>query len=371
MMSKNQRNQFFVSSSLICIIFIVSGVSGYDFTIEDFWEEGGVLYFEMDYEEDLPGSIADIESTFDGAYVYNGSTLEGNSVFNVTLTKRAQEFLLIEYSISLEPLFFFRVVYPFENGDELDYNFTVSNGAIDFFVFNMSQYNLWFEGNDTQSLQAINAVYTDGEASGTVFFSTSDYYYFIWYNDPKYNDNEITLQLRLDARIVEKSTREVIELNPTTLESTEGNKIDDFGIDTSDWVIDKEISIEIDERDVYFSIVREVDFTISYNNETVEIPCWILEVEDYRRTFIEEETYSINADISIWKSKFSGITLKSVIDIDFFDTNDTIFATTFDKFTVKSVDNVLLIPKSSRVIFPIIPTVIALLVLFRFKKKQK
>ncbi|MFX1516950.1 MAG: hypothetical protein ACFFC6_11605 [Promethearchaeota archaeon] len=156
-----------------------------------------------------------------------------------------------------------------------------------------------------------------------------------------------------------------------TLESTDGEKNDDFGMDTSDWAIDDEVSIEINDEEVEFIIDDEREMTISYNARETEIPCWVLEVENYEETFLEEITYTTITDITIWKSKYSGITLKSVVDTTYYDSNDSISTTTYMKSEVGSTKNVLLISKSSRVIFPIIPTMLALFVIFQIKRRKK
>ncbi|MFX0123124.1 MAG: hypothetical protein ACFFAE_05760, partial [Candidatus Hodarchaeota archaeon] len=334
-----------------------------------FWEEKGIINFEIDHEEDLPGSIVDYEYTIDGIYEYISSTSEGDMIFNVVLTTRPQEFVLAQGSISLAPVQILPIFYLFERGDKVNFDFTVFNGAIEFFIFNQSQYNSWLKNN--QSIQAIEVIHTKIEATGTVIFATTDYYFFVWYNDPNYNKNSVTVQLRLEATIIEKSIKDEIELDPITLETTDGEKVNDFGMDTSDWIIDDEISIEIDERDVEFTIEKEREVTINYNDEETEILCWVLEIDNYERIFVEETTYRTTTDITIWKSKYSGITLKRVVDTTFYDSNDSIFATSYTEFEVESASNVLLISKPSRAIFPLIPTMIALFVIFQSKRKKK
>lgn len=365
---KDWKRRIILSGCILFVVFGFSGVLSLNFTIEGFWEAGSIINFEIEYEEDLPGSIVDYESETDGAYEYNGTISDGNMIFNIKLTTRPQEFLLAQGSTTLSPFQYLPIFYPFSKGDELEFNFAVSNGTIDFFVFNQSQYNSWLEQN--QSIQAIEVVYTEIGASGTVTFTTTNFYYCVWYNDPNNNDNSVTLQLQLDVKTIAKSIEEYTEIDPLTLESTDGENIDDFGMDTSDWTIDDEVSIEINNEEVEFKINKEDEVSILYNNKEKEIPCWILEIENHERTFVDEVFYSTLSDITIWKSKYSGITLKSDVDTTFYDNNDEMLTTSSTKFEVTSTEGVLLMSKSSRIVFPLIPPMIALFAAFLLKRKR-
>ena len=363
-MKKNVKIKFLALAFLFSIFNMVTITAQGDFTIEKFWEEGGKITFEYYYRIDHVLDIFDYDSTLEGIYTYNGSLSTGEFVSNLTFVYPAQEDILEDTSGSISPQGIYPISIWLEEGDSVDYYFTVEGGYIDFIIFNLTQITTWLQQNETQPIESVELIHTNIGANDTFISTSPDLYIFVWWNN--INFDSVFLQIRLYTRIVEKISSEFIEIDPTTLETTEGEKFTFMGMDTSDWEIGDEISFEIDGKDVELTIVRDDDFRISYNDESTKIPCWVLEIEDY-----ETEMGTISSDHKIWKSKYSGITLKSIIDSKVYDSNSEQIMETYSKITVESAVNILLIPKSSRVIFPIIPTVIALLVIFRFKKKRK
>ncbi len=221
-------------------------------------------------------------------------------------------------------------------------------------------------------IEGIKLISTEIGANGTIIFTVEDDYYFVWFNNPDRNDNNtIDIQVRLDAHVAKKTETGDIELDPTTLKKLDSVRIDDFGMDSSDWQLDDEISIEIEQRDIFFSIRLEDEITVIYDNKGVEIPCWVLVKENYERTFVEEETIKVKGDLYLWKSKHSGITLKSTADLEYYDSNDTLYATFYEKYTVTSASNVLLIAKSSSIPASLIPAIIGFIVVTQYNRKKK
>jgi hypothetical protein len=335
-----------------------------DFTIEKYWEEGGMITFEYDYSINHELDIFDFDSTFEGIYTYNGSLSTGELVYNLTYISPAEEKTLTDTSVTINPHSYNYISISLEEGDAVDYFFTVNGGYINFIIFNTTQFSAWIIQNETQPIESVELIHTNIDVNDTFTSTSADSYKFVWWNNG--DDDPLSLQIRLYARLVEIISSEFIEIDPTTLETTEGEEFTLMGMDTSDWEIGNEISFEIDGKDVELTIVRDNDFQISYNDESTKIPCWVLEIEDY-----ETEMGTISSDLKIWKSKYSGITLKSITDSKVYDSNSEIIMETYDKITAESAYKVLLIPKSSGVIFPITPAIIALLVIFRFKKKGK
>ncbi len=348
---------------------MTSSVRGSSSTIKDFWKEGGTISFEFYYDEDFQGTLYDSEYRQDGTYIYNGTLSSGTMVFNYIFIIPAQEFDLDENNVAIDPGYFLRLPYELDDGDEVDYNFTVSGGILDFLVLNETQFNTWLGG--TTSVQGIELLQTSIGASGTIDISNHDTYYFILWNNSENNNNPIILDLRFDFRISEKTETGNIEVDPVTLEDDEGVKTTDFGMDTSDWKIGKEIPLEIDEKDIYLSIVREEDFLISYNGESTDISCFVLEIKDYEQTIIEEETFSTKADIIFWKSKHSGVTLKSSVEVKYYNSNSSLIAITYGKYTVNAVENVELKSESgSFIVYPLIPIIVGIITLIYYKKKH-
>lgn len=362
-MKKNIKIRLLALVFLFSILTMVTITVQGDFTLEKFWEEGGKITFEYYYSIDHVLDIFDYDSTLEGIYTYNGSLSTEEFVSNLTFVYPAQEYILEDTSGSISP----QAIYPksiwLEEGDSVDYYFTVDGGYINFIIFNTTQFTAWILQNETQPIESVELIHTNIAANDTFISTSADFYIFVWWNNG--DDDPVSLQIRLYARIVEKISSEFIEIDPTTLETTEGEEFTFMGMDTSDWEIGDEISFEIDGKDVELTIVRDNDFRISYNDESTKIPCWVLEIEDY-----ETEMGTISSDHKIWKSKYSGITLKSIIDSKVYDSNSELMMETYDKITVESADNVLLISKSSRITFPVIPTIIALLVIIQFKKKR-
>ncbi len=357
---------------LFITIFLGSIVIGKEFSIKNYWEKGGVLQFEIYQSVDRLGSVGDYEVTFDGTYKYVENLSIENAIFNYSQTSRPYDYVLNQFSTSLNSGFFARVTDFFGNEDEVDYNFTVSGGSIDFFVFNQSQYSLWRDSPYQQQIEGIKLISTEIGVNGTIIFTVEDDYYFVWFNNPDRNDNNtIDIQVRLDAHVAKKTETGDIELDPTTLKKLDSVRIDDFGMDSSDWQLDDEISIEIEQRDIFFSIRLEDEITVIYDNKGVEIPCWVLVKENYERTFVEEETIKEKGDLYLWKSKHSGITLKSAADLEYYDSNDTLYATFYEKYTVTSASNVLLIAKSSSIPISLMSGIIGLIVVTQYNRKNK
>jgi len=361
-----------LSFFFLITIFLGSTAIGKEFSIKNYWEEGGVLQFEDYYSIDRPGSISDLEVTSDGTYKYFGNISIENAIFNYSQTSRPHNYILAQFSTRLDPGFLSRVTNSFGPEDEVDINFTVSGGFIDFFVFNQSQYTLWEESTDPQQIAGLKLISTEIGASDTIIFTVEDEYYFVWFNNPSQNfNNSIDIHVRLDARITEKTEIGDIELDPTTLKTPDSVSIDDFGMDTSDWYLNDEISIEIDQRDVFFTIMLEDEIAVVYNNKTVEIPCWVLMKENYERIFIEEENIKVKGELYLWKSMYSGITLKSTTDLEFYDSDDTLYAIYFNKYTVISASKVLLVAKSSSIPASLIPAIIGFIVVTQYNRKKK
>ena len=351
---------------------IGSTAIGKEFSIKNYWEEGGVLQSEEYYSIDKPESFYDLEVTSDVIYKYSENTSIENAIFNHSQTSRPYNYTLAQFSTRLDPGFLSRVRNTFGPEDRVDINFTVSGGFIDFFVFNQSQYSLWLESTNEQQIEGLKLIGTEIGASDSIIFTVEDDYYFVWFNNPLQNlDNSLDVQVRLDARISEKTEIGEIELDPTTLKTPDSESIDDFGMDTSDWTIDDEISIEIEERDVFFKIMFEDDVTIDYNNRTVKIPCWVLLKENYERIFAEEESIKVQGELYLWKSMYSGITLKSTADLEYYDSNDTLLAVYYDKNTVISASNVLLVAKSSSIPVSLIPAIFGLIIVTNYNRKKK
>ena len=296
----------------------------------------------------------------------------GNYVFNYTLISPADEYVLDEGTTALDPNWLLAKSSLLEQGDAVDYNFTVTNGYVDFIIFNNTQYGNWLIQSEDDQIEGIVIVHTNIGASGTFSPSYPDTYVFVWWNDEQFNDDSVNLQYQLYLRLDEKiESTEYIEIDPKMLETTEGDKYTSLGMDTSNWEIDEIITFDIEDKDVEFSIIREEDFTVSYNNESTEIPAWVLEIKDYETKSIEEDdTYTFKNDYKIWKSKYSGITLKMITDTEVFNSSSSLVATLYDKYTVISAENVLLIAKPSSIFFPIVSSIIAVFTLILYQKKR-
>ena len=356
---------------LIYAIGLCSRGVGYDFTIETFWQEDGKITFEEFISADYPGTTYDYDYTTDGVYSYNGSTPSGDLIFNYTILSPAQEFTLSQGSSPIDLSFLIYVDYKLEEGDAVTYDFSVSNGSIDFLVFNESQFSSWFDGNTSGQAQSIEFIHSDIPVTGTINITTNDNFYFVWWNNPDYNTGIVIIQYQLNAKIAERSSKGAVVVDPSTLEEADGGKFTTLGMDTSDWELNDKILFEIDERDVYLTIVRDEELTITYNNQTTKISCWVLEITDYERTEIEEETYKIVADYYIWKSKYSGITLKTTSDREYYKSESTLIFSSYRKYEVISASNALLMPKQSSTPFPFAAAVMGLFIVIRYRRNRK
>ncbi|MHA2328185.1 MAG: hypothetical protein ACXACR_06650 [Candidatus Hodarchaeales archaeon] len=370
-MGKSFRFLFITISIIIITFGIISSAAIYQFTMKDFWEDGGTIILENYLEVDYLGTELDLETTITTSYTFHENTSIKNLFFNSSSLYPAQNSILMQDTVIVDVGWYIFPSFELEKGDAVDYNFTLVGGKIDFVVLNNSQFNRLDPSIGFQGVQSIEQILTDSGASGTITPSSSDLYYFIWLNDPKNNQDSITINIQLDKRAPKRTKVNVIEIDPTLLNTTNSGTLTDFGMDTEDWKINDEIRIEINKRDIYFSIVKEEDLIISYNGDPEIIPCWVLEQKDYSETMLFSETFTLNASYSIWKSKFSGINLKESIFGDLFDGNSSLVATYFEKYTLTGSTNVLLIPKpTSPIIFPLLPTIIGLTTLFLFKKRN-
>lgn len=357
----------FLILSLSMTIIAANG----DFTIEKFWEKGGRITFEKDIKIDFEGDLFDTDTTYEGKYEFNGSST-GKAVFNYTIVSPADEYVLDEATGALEPDWYTAKSSLLEQGDAVDYNFTVNNGYLDFIIFNYTQFGNWILESEEGQTESMHLIHTNIGDSGTFSPFYSDTYVFVWWSNGDLNDNSVNLQYKLYLRLVEKIlSSEYIEIDPIMLETTEGDKFTSLGMDTSNWEIDGIITFDIEDKDVEFSIIREEDFTVSYNNESTEIPAWVLEIKDHETKSIEEDdTYTKKTDYKIWKSKYSGITLKMITDSEVFNGSSSLVATLYDKYTVLTVENVLLIQKSSSIFFPIVSSIIAVVAIILYQKKR-
>ena len=86
---------------------------------------------------------------------------------------------------------------------------------------------------------------------------------------------------------------------------------------------------------------------------------------------MEGENINVEGDLYLWKSMYSGITLKSTADLNYYDSNDTLFATYFYKLTIISASNVLLVAKSSSIPVSLLPAIIGLIVVTQYNRKKK
>ncbi|MFX0182594.1 MAG: hypothetical protein ACFE95_05875 [Candidatus Hodarchaeota archaeon] len=369
------NKSFFVFTSIF-LIFSISmltiAIRG-DFTIEKFWKKDGIITFDDDLSTDLEGDLFDFETTLKGKYEYNGSSSNENLVFNYTLISPAEEYLLEEDEGLLSPDYFVPISANLRKGDSIDYNFSVTDGYIDFIIFNETLFWTWWGESDEDQIDSIDIIHTNTGYSGTFTASSPGNYVFIWWNNPKVNTNPVFLHFRLDARLVEVILKsEYIELDPYILETSEGEEFTSLGMDTSDWVIEDKVIFEIDDKDAEFTIIREDEFKISYNNKSTEISCWVLELEDFEtKDILVEDTLTYKTDYILWKSKYSGITLKSITDSEVYNSTSALVATYYEKYTVKSAENVLLAPKSSGILFPFVTTLIGILILILYNKKRK
>ena len=73
----------------------------------------------------------------------------------------------------------------------------------------------------------------------------------------------------------------------------------------------------------------------------------MLEKKDYEDTYIDEVTFIMRGDYSIWKSKYSGVTLKWIYDGKVYDSEETLVGTVYQKYNIESASNVMLISIAS------------------------
>jgi len=352
-------------------LLISSRAVGKEFSIENYWDEGGTMTFEDYYTLDRTGSSADLEITSTGIYSYITDESETTSTFNYTVITPPQKYGLLDFTETLNPQWLVYIQDDFDPKDEIDYNFSVSNGYVEFFVLTENQYSMWNERYPF-STENITAIHTNTSASGTIKISAKDQYYFLWFNDPFINANKsITLIARLDVRVTQKIASEMITIDSITGKTSEGKIYDDFGMDTSGWKVEDEITIEIDKKEVYFTIAREEELTIKLENKTTKIPCWVLEKENYERNYLEEEQYTIIADFTLWKSKYSGMTLKTTADIEYYEESSNMFATAYNKITIEEATKVRLIAKTGFTPYPIIPVILGIITFYWYSRKKK
>lgn len=364
-MKKNAILQVITLIFLFSIISIgIIPVQG-DFTIEIYWKEGGTITFEEYTRFDFAEDIFDYDSTYEGTYYYNGTLSTGDLGFYIQIISPGQEYVLVDTYGVIHPYFYIPVNVYLEEGDIVEYVFTV-NDSINFMIFNTSQYSAWLDRNEFQSINSSDFIHTSIGADYFFEASSPDNYIFVWSNP---ESGPVFIEIYLFVRKAEKVSSEFFEINPITLE-TEGEEFTVLGMDTSGWEIEDEISFVIDEKDVDLTIDREDNYRISYNGKSTEIPCWILEVEDHETKIVTEDTFTVRSDYKIWKSKYSGVTLKSISDIEYYNSDLFLISTLYSKYTVESIENVLLKKKSSGIYFPLIPIFIGILILVKFKKSR-
>ncbi|MFX0150374.1 MAG: hypothetical protein ACFFAJ_06315 [Candidatus Hodarchaeota archaeon] len=368
-MIKRRKFQFQLACLILFLITLVSNARGNDFSLDNFWEIGGSIAYQDEFTGNHEIDLFDFEYRTKGTYIYDGVSSSENVLFNITEAPIYSQDILI-----LEPDTYFSLVFRMEKYDEVNYEFGVLGGSLDFLIFEEDQFNLWNDLETRNQSQVAHSLRLQADLVEPGIFISPNLgnYYFVWLNDAAINNDIILVLFQLEAQLSEETFIETLEFNPINLETAEGEKITYLGMDTSDWEIDKKITFEIADKDVEFTIIREDEFEILYNNETTKIPCWILEKEDFE---IEEPTtegtFTYKTDFQYWKSKYSGITLKFIADSDIYNGTSSLIATIYEKFTIKSAENVLLAPKSSGIAFPLLPTVIGILVLIRFKKKNQ
>lgn len=368
-MIKRRKFQFLIAWSMIFLIVIFSGAKGNDFSIDNSWEISGSISYVDELTGDYEIDLLDFEYKTKGTYIYDSDSSSGNVLFNKT-----EALIFAQDILFLDPGFYFSLIYRMGKYDEVSYEFAVVGGSLDFLIFKEDQFLLWNNSETRNQTQVLDSLRLQEGlvASGTFNSSDLGNYYFIWLNDYEVNDDFIFILFQLDAQLSEETFKGTLELNPVNLETAEGEKITFLGMDTSNWEIDKKITLEIANKDAEFTIVREDEFEILYNNETTKIPCWVLEIADFEtKELREEDTSTHKTDYKLWKSKYSGITVKNIIDSEVYNSTSSLVATYYEKFTVKSAENVLLAPKSSGIVFPFLPTVIGILVLIQFRKKKE
>ncbi|MFW9777815.1 MAG: hypothetical protein ACFFE8_03095 [Candidatus Heimdallarchaeota archaeon] len=355
---------------VIILLGIVSGTKVAAFTLEDFWEEDAKLNYAVRTTGDYEDEFFDNEYRLEGTYVYDGKNEEGKVTFNISESN-----VFVEDATVLGLGFFVRIGYPLQAGDSIEYFFEVAplttEGpiSIDFFIFTKEEYSLW--ENPATHLQA-QAVYTSSSSftDEDVFNATiSETYYLVWHNDQETNADSVYIHFVLDADISRHPNVGTITIDPITLETEEGSKIDEFAMDTTGWKMGDKVTIEINDRPVDFTIVDEEELPLPINNVSENIPTWVLEKIGYERTYLEQETITINADYKIWKSKHSGTTLQSTEDIDLYDNNSTLVTTSFSKFAITSIENVTIKPRITN--FYLFPIAAGIMVLIAYRKSKK
>ncbi|MFX0171150.1 MAG: hypothetical protein ACFE9L_04460 [Candidatus Hodarchaeota archaeon] len=367
-MIKRRKFQFLLAGLIIFSIVLVSNSRGNVFSLDNFWEIGGSLSYEDEFTGNHEIDLLDFEYRTKGTYIYDGLSSSENALFNITEAPIYSQDILI-----LDPDTYFSLVFRMEKYDEVNYEFAVLGGSLDFFIFKEDQFNLW---NDSETRNQSQVAYSlslqaDLVDLGIFISPNAGNYYFVWLNNASINNDIILVLFQLDAQLSEETFIQTLEFNPINLETTEGEKITYLGMDTSDWEIDKKITFEIVDKDTEFTIIREDEFEILYNNVTTKIPCWVLEKEDFEiKEPTSEGTFTYKTDFQFWKSKYSGITLKSIADSDIYNGTSSLIATIYEKFTAKSAEHVQLVPRSSGIVFPFLPALLGILVLIRFKKKK-
>jgi hypothetical protein len=367
-MIRRRKVQFLLALLIIFSITIVTNARGNDFSVENFWEIGGSISYEDEFTGNHEIDLLDFEYRVKGTYIYDGVSSSENVLFNITEAPIFSQDVLL-----LEPGEYLSIAFRMEKYDEVNYEFAVLGGSLDFFIFKEDQFKLWDDSQTHNQAQASHSLNLQENLvdSDTFISPNPGYYYFIWLNDGEINSDIILVLFQLETQLSEETFIETLEFNPINLETAEGEKITSVGMDTSDWEIDKKITFEIADKDVEFTITREDELEILYNNETTKIPCWVLEKPDFEiKEPTEEGTFTYSTDYKFWKSKYSGITLKRIADTEIYNGTSSLIATTYDKFTIKSAENVLLVPKSSGIVFPFLPALLGIFVLVRIKKKK-
>ncbi|MFX1252205.1 MAG: hypothetical protein ACFFCZ_11415 [Promethearchaeota archaeon] len=333
---------------LVIVCLLIGGVGAAyglqdgQFTIADFWLEGGKISYEYYSNLDVGGMLPEPEIFSEGFYSFQGNTTEGNLQFLNNETFDPIYLLFAASRFRLGQTEHNSLYGELEKGDVIKYEFSITNGVVDFYIWTEEQYNQWINENTTTALKIVDEV---SRASGTVQIPSNGTYYFTWVNwGHVYDLDSVIVYTVLNYQIQLEPYSADVEIDPIALKDEEDRLVDVFGMDTTEWGIDTSVLLEIAEQDVYFSIIREEDLTITYNGNSTAIPCWVLEKENYDDIYSEDPLLSLTGDYTLWKSKYSGVTLKTIYDAKVYDNEDTLIGTFYRDYSVQSASNVILMP---------------------------
>ncbi|MFX1252206.1 MAG: hypothetical protein ACFFCZ_11420 [Promethearchaeota archaeon] len=350
------------------------GLQDGQFTIADFWLEGGKITYEYYSNLALSGIVLDFELSTEGSYSFQGNTTAGKLKFLNNETYDPIYLILAADELSLDPNYYTSMYGDMKEDDIIRYDFKVTNGRVDFVIWTEEEYNKFTDQNNTDPLYPIRVLENKISASGTVQIPSNDTYYFTWVN---WGTGTVTVNFALSYQLQPDPYSAEIEIDPIQLKDHENRPVNLFGMDTTGWAKDGTVLIEIAEQDVYFSIIREEDLTIIYNGNSTAIPCWVLEKPDYEE--VDSETGDLyTGNYTLWKSKYSGVTLKSTYDGKVYDSEDTLIGTVYREYSVTSASNVILLQAIASsfsitdvLVFVITTfTILVLLKKYKFKRRE-